>query len=121
MAVIVVGYSSRAEGRAALGRAISEAELRGADLVVVHTSPDGEVAELQGLLDASGVAYTINSTPDAQDPADELIRTAEARRRGVHRDRAAPPIPGRQAAARQQRPEGAARCLLPGAGGQGGA
>jgi nucleotide-binding universal stress UspA family protein len=77
MAVIVVGYSSRAEGRAALSRAITEAELRGAELVVVHTSPDGEVAELQGVLDASGLAYTINSIPDAQDPADELIRTAD--------------------------------------------
>jgi len=77
MAVIVVGYSSRAEGRAALGRAISEAELRSADLLVVHRSPDGEVAELQSLLDASGVGYTITSSPDAQDPADELVRTAE--------------------------------------------
>jgi nucleotide-binding universal stress UspA family protein len=77
MAVIVVGYSSRAEGRAALDRAISEAELRGAELVVVHTSPDVEVAELRSLLDASGIAYTITSTTDAEDPADELIRTAE--------------------------------------------
>jgi nucleotide-binding universal stress UspA family protein len=77
MPVIVVGYSSRAEGRAALSRAISEAELRGAELVVVHTSPDGEVAELKAMLDASGVGYTINSTTEATDPADELIKTAE--------------------------------------------
>jgi nucleotide-binding universal stress UspA family protein len=77
MPVIVVGYSSRAEGRAALSRAITEAELRDAELVVVHTSPDGEVAELRDMLDAAGVRYTINSTPDAQDPADELISTAE--------------------------------------------
>lgn len=77
MAVIVVGYSSRAEGRAALSRAISEAELRNAELVVVHTSPDVEIAELKAMLDASGVGYTINSTTDANDPADELIKTAE--------------------------------------------
>jgi nucleotide-binding universal stress UspA family protein len=77
MAVIVVGYSSRAEGRAALSRAITEAQLRGAELLVVHTSPDGEVAELRSVLDASGIAYTIASTPDTEDPADELISAAE--------------------------------------------
>ncbi len=77
MAVIVVGYSSRAEGRAALSRAITEAELRGAELLVVHTSPDGEAAELRSVLDASGIAYTIASTPDTEDPADELINAAE--------------------------------------------
>jgi nucleotide-binding universal stress UspA family protein len=77
MAVIVVGYSSRAEGRAALSRAITEAELRDAELLVVHTSPDGEVAELRSVLDASGIAYTIASTPETEDPAEELISAAE--------------------------------------------
>ena len=40
---IVVGYSSKAEGRAALKRAVSEAKLRGSDLIVVHTSADVEL------------------------------------------------------------------------------
>ena len=30
---------------------------------MVHTSPDGEAAELRSVLDASGIAYTIDSTP----------------------------------------------------------
>ena len=29
------------------------------------------------MLDASGIAYTIASTPDTEDPADELINAAE--------------------------------------------
>ena len=41
--VIVVGYSARAEGRAALQRAMSEATLRGSSLLVVHTAPDAEL------------------------------------------------------------------------------
>ena len=38
--VIVVGYSSRPEGRAALKRALSEARLREAAVVVLDTSPE---------------------------------------------------------------------------------
>ena len=38
--LIVVGYSPRPEGRAALRRALSEARLRGAALVVVNTSSE---------------------------------------------------------------------------------
>ena len=38
--VIVVGYSAKPEGRAALSRAIAEAKLRGSRLIVVHTSPE---------------------------------------------------------------------------------
>ena len=44
--VIVVGYSAKPEGRAALRRAIAEAKLRSSRLIVVHTSPEIEVAEL---------------------------------------------------------------------------
>ena len=40
--VIVVGYSAKPEGRAALRRAIDEARLRTSRLIVVHTSPDAE-------------------------------------------------------------------------------
>jgi len=74
---IVVGYSSRPEGRAALKRAMSEARLRGAALVVVNTSPEQETDGLAAELAASGITYEIRTTADVQDSAEELIRTAE--------------------------------------------
>ena len=51
--VIVVGYSAKPEGKAALQRAVAEAQLRNARLIVVHTSPDAEVDELTVELDAA--------------------------------------------------------------------
>jgi nucleotide-binding universal stress UspA family protein len=74
---IVVGYSSKAEGRAALERAVSEANLRGSDLIVVHTSPDVELADLRAELAASGVPHEIRAAPDSLDPAEELLTAAE--------------------------------------------
>jgi nucleotide-binding universal stress UspA family protein len=74
---IVVGYSSKPEGRAALQRAIEEAGLRHSELIVVHTSPDDELTTLKAQLEASGVAHTIRAAPDALDPAEELINTAD--------------------------------------------
>jgi nucleotide-binding universal stress UspA family protein len=74
--VIVVGYSSRPEGRAALKRALSEAKLREAAVVVLDTSPDVSAPGLVDQLTASGVSYEIRAT-DADDSAEELIRTAE--------------------------------------------
>ena len=74
--VIVVGYSSRPEGRAALKRALSEAKLREAAVVVLDSSPDVSAPGLVDQLTASGVSYEIRAT-DAHDPAEELIRTAE--------------------------------------------
>ena len=77
--LIVVGYSSKPEGRAALKRARTEAELRNAELVVVHTSTDAEVAALRSELVASGIAFEIKEAADTLDPAEELITTAEDR------------------------------------------
>ena len=74
---IVVGYSSKPEGRAALQRAIAEATLHHSSLIVVHTSPDDEVAELRRELESSGVAHEVRQAPDALDPAEELISTAD--------------------------------------------
>jgi nucleotide-binding universal stress UspA family protein len=74
---IVVGYSSRPEGRAALTRALSEARLRRAGLVVVNTSGDAEAADLADQLAASGLNYEIRSAADAADSAEALIRIAE--------------------------------------------
>jgi nucleotide-binding universal stress UspA family protein len=75
--VIVVGYSSRPEGRAALKRGLSEARLREAAVVVLDTSSDTGAPGLAEELAASGVSYEIRTT-DAHDSAEELIKTAEA-------------------------------------------
>jgi nucleotide-binding universal stress UspA family protein len=77
--LIVVGYSSKPEGRAALKRGLAEAELRQAELVVVHTSLDVEVADLRAELVESGVPFEVKEAADALDPAEELISTAESR------------------------------------------
>jgi nucleotide-binding universal stress UspA family protein len=77
---IVVGYSSKIEGGAALQRAFSEATLRGSELVVVHTSLDVDKSELEAELAASGVPYQITSATDTLDPAEELISAAETHR-----------------------------------------
>jgi Universal stress protein family len=74
--LIVVGYSAKPEGRAALKRALSEARLRGAALVVVNTS-GVEADDLTAELAASGVTYEIRTPADVDDSADELIRIAE--------------------------------------------
>ena len=75
--LIVVGYAAKPEGRAALKRALSEARLRGAALVVVDTSPGVEADDLTAELAASGVTYEIRTPADVDDSADELIRIAE--------------------------------------------
>jgi nucleotide-binding universal stress UspA family protein len=74
---IVVGYSPKPEGRAALRRAIAEAGLRNSSLIVVHTSNEEEVAALRSELQASGVAHEVRQAPDVLDPAEELITTAD--------------------------------------------
>ena len=74
--VIVVGYSAKPEGRAALERSVAEARLRGSRLIVVHTSPESEVAELTAELDQAAVAYEVAASMDGLDPAEELISAA---------------------------------------------
>ena len=76
--VIVVGYSASAEGRAALQQALSEATLRGSELVVVHTARDAEITELTEKLQASGVPHEVRAAQDTHDPADEVLRAAES-------------------------------------------
>jgi nucleotide-binding universal stress UspA family protein len=73
---IVVGYSAKPEGRAALQRAVTEAKLRGSSLIVVHTSSSGELDDLSGELSGAGVPYEIQTTSDNLDPAEELIAAA---------------------------------------------
>ena len=77
--MIVVGYSSKAEGRAALDRAIAEATLRGAELIVVHTAPDCDLEASCGpSWRASGVPHEVRAAADGPRPG----RGAAQRRRG---------------------------------------
>lgn len=74
---IVVGYSSRPEGRAALRRAISEATLRGASLVVLH-GPDDDLDELGAQLKQAGVDHRVVGSSDGDDLAEDLLDLAES-------------------------------------------
>jgi nucleotide-binding universal stress UspA family protein len=73
---IVVGYSSRPEGRAALRRSLSEAALRGAALIVLH-GPDDDLDELTTDLETAGVSYELKATQEGSDVAEDLIELAE--------------------------------------------
>lgn len=77
--VIVVGYSDKPEGRAALARALSEARARSAEVVVVHTARESELGDLRSELAASGVPHEIHEAADPLDPAEDLITTADER------------------------------------------
>jgi nucleotide-binding universal stress UspA family protein len=74
---IVVGFSDKPEGRAALARAIRMAKLGDAKIVIVHTSPDEEIAGLDDEMAATGLPYDIHPAPDVLDPAEELIKVSE--------------------------------------------
>ena len=74
---IVVGYSSRPEGRAALRRAVSEATLCGAGLVVLH-GPDDDLDELGAQLSEAGVAHRVVAAADGDDLAEDLLDLAES-------------------------------------------
>ena len=89
---IVVGYTTRAPGRAALEKAITEAHLRGARLVVVHSIKSGpstehEIRDLQehekalGEIDRrlteAGIEHEIQKYVRGMSPAEDL---AEATR-----------------------------------------
>jgi hypothetical protein len=76
--VIVVGYSSKPEGRAALRRSIEEAVVRHSELVIVLTSPEPELAGLWRELAATGIPHRITGSADVEDPAEELINAAES-------------------------------------------
>lgn len=82
---IVAGFITSKEGKAALTAAIGEAKLRNSTLVLLHSSKtrSGSEADIEAQLDEakavlaeSGVEYEIRTSP-GNDPADELVRTAE--------------------------------------------
>lgn len=76
--VIVVGYSSAPEGRAALTRAVAEARIRGSELLIVQTSPEAESTRLSAELATTGVRHTIRRPDGTLEPAEELINAAES-------------------------------------------
>ena len=75
---IVVGYTAKPEGRAALERSIRMARAGNSKIVIVHTAPtEEELAGLDEELAATGVPYEIHQAPDVLDPAEELIKVSE--------------------------------------------
>ena len=77
VARIVVGYSAAAEGRAALRRAIVEARLRAAELIVLSMDAEADPSEVAAELEQSGVPHQLRTASDDLDSAEDLIATAE--------------------------------------------
>jgi nucleotide-binding universal stress UspA family protein len=90
MGTIVVGYVPKPEGRAALRRAVEEAQLREARLVIVNShrggrdfdkddalETEGQLQEVRDQLSDSGVENEIRQLVRGMDPAEDLITVAE--------------------------------------------
>ncbi|WP_370247460.1 universal stress protein [Nocardioides sp.] len=83
MPTVVVGYVPKPEGEAALERAIEEATLRGAALVVVNSHRergDGEVdlGAVRARLEDSGIAYEVRQLARGFEAAEDLVSVAES-------------------------------------------
>lgn len=89
MAVIVVGYVPKPEGKAALRLAAEEAKLRGSSLVVVNSHRGGrdfdrddavesesQLEEVRNELREAGVEFQIRQLVRGMDPAEDLINVA---------------------------------------------
>jgi len=85
---VVVGFVPSAPGRAALDRAIAEAQLRGARLVVVNAHGtdafaddalvgDDELADLSSGLSDAGLEHEIRRPDPGRSPSDVLVAVAE--------------------------------------------
>ncbi len=88
MSTIVVGYVPNALGEAAVTEAVAEARRRQAELVVINTTradrlvdpayADSEdVTKLAGMLDATGVRYSIRHSISEATAAEEVVDTAD--------------------------------------------
>ena len=90
MGTVVVGFVPKPEGEAALDRAIEEAKLRGARVVVVNSHRGGselnqdesarldqEMAAVQARLDAAGVEHELRKLVRGFEPAEDLIAIAD--------------------------------------------
>jgi nucleotide-binding universal stress UspA family protein len=87
---IVTGFRRDASGRAAVARAIEEARLRDAELIVVHSMRGGERDELEQVvsyrdefeqlerdLDASGVLFRLVEYARGNSPAEDIVAVAK--------------------------------------------
>ena len=90
MSTVVVGYVPKPEGEAALARAIEEARLRGAKLVVVNSHrggrefdaeeamrADADMEAVEKKLAASDLPYEVRELVRGLEPAEDLINIAE--------------------------------------------
>lgn len=90
MGSVVVGYVDSPAGRAALRTAVSEAHLRGAHVVVVHSARGGatldgadavaikdSLTQVRTELKAEGVEFQIRNLVRGNDPADDLVEMVE--------------------------------------------
>jgi nucleotide-binding universal stress UspA family protein len=96
MATVVVGFVPKPEGEAALDRAIEEAKLRDAELIVVHShrarhgdapsggaddGDGGSIPELEAArtrLEESGVTYDVRQLERGFEAAEDLVSVAES-------------------------------------------
>ncbi|WP_028658744.1 universal stress protein [Nocardioides insulae] len=91
MGSVVVGYVPKPEGEAALDKAIEEARLRDARIVVVSSHRGGsdfddtaarraedDLEKVRTRLDESGVPYVVRQLVRGFEPAEDLVSIAEA-------------------------------------------
>lgn len=87
MGTIIVGWTPMPEGEAALRHAVDEATLREDELLVVNVSArsdppqdtfadDAEVRQVEALLKAAGVTYTLRQLVRGKDAAEEIVGLA---------------------------------------------
>ncbi len=87
---IVVGYVNTPEGKAALDRAVEEAQQRGARLIVINSHKGGSaldksvaveldesLSDVHALLHDVGVEHEVRQLVRGADPAEDLIAVAE--------------------------------------------
>lgn len=88
---ILVGFILRPDGMAAVNRGIDEARIRGAELIILHSSRGGPdealeavleyreaLQELDSRLQHLGLDYRIEEHVQGHDPVDDLLEVAEA-------------------------------------------
>ena len=84
MPTVVVGYVPKPEGEAALAKAIEEARLRGAELIVVnsHRARTGEgepdLGAARAKLEESGITYDVRQLVRGFEAAEDIVSVAEA-------------------------------------------
>ncbi len=86
MSTVVVGYVPKPEGEAALDRAVHEATLRGAALLVVNSSrrrgdePDSDdvLAPVRRRLEDTGLEVEVRGVTGGFDAAEDIVDAASA-------------------------------------------